>query len=152
MHISIKRNLQLFLMLFVVIGFTGCGNEGLESVRGTVTIAGQPAPAGLYVSFDPIAPDGSSSFGYTDDKGTYYLRFNVHRDGATQGMNRVSVSVPTGAMQEDGTMSVNSELSKISIPPEFNAKTKLEFDVQPGSNTFDIELPAECLKQSTKRR
>ncbi|MFN3150363.1 hypothetical protein [Bremerella sp.] len=49
-------------------------------------------------------------------------------------------------------MSLDSELAKISSPPEFNAKTSLEFGVKPGSNTFDIELPVECLKGSSKRR
>ena len=55
-------------------------------------------------------------------------------------------------MQEDGTISLDSALAKIPSPPEFKAKTSLEFGVKPGRNAFDFELPVAYLKGSSNRR
>ncbi|MEW4562705.1 hypothetical protein AB1K70_09275 [Bremerella sp. JC770] len=128
--------------LFALVTFSGCGGSGLPSVTGMVTIDGQPAPEGLQISFQPDVPNSSTSLGITDASGNYEMKFNPSISGVMAGTSKVRVWVPR-KMGAEGIPAIPSQLKGIKIPREFNEDTTLTFEVQNGSNTFDIDIPSK---------
>src|SRR5256885_2803991 len=77
----------------------GCGSRGdLASVRGKVTLDGQPLPD-AFVVFAPTKK-GTTSYGRTDAGGNYEMMFTDYQKGAWLGENSVRIS--TGDLGSGG--------------------------------------------------
>lgn len=142
---------QLFLINIALVVLTGCGSEDvkLASVAGIVTMNGMPLP-GATVLFRPrtTAEDSdvkgaAESFGKTDENGRYELAVVMtDDDGAVVGPHDVSITLD---VFEDILPSYDASgkdrRGPNPIPPQYNLKTTLEFDVPPaGAEDADFKL------------
>lgn len=138
----------------------GCGSGGPElgEVSGQVTMDDQPVPNAV-VTFTPV-DGGRPSTGATDENGNYTLAFGK-QPGALVGTHKVSVtSMSTAGETMDPNMSSDSDAYakqamggsasdydnatvEESIPAKYNTETILEYEVESGSNTINIELESE---------
>ncbi len=109
------------MLLSCVVGCGGRSDVG--TVTGKVTFGGQPLRA-AEVQFNPDAA-GRNSVGYTDANGEYELLYTPSVNGALVGQHNIAVLDRSG---------------KTPIPSEF---TSLKFEVKPGSNRFDIDIPSK---------
>ena len=127
----------------LLVAAAGCaGVDGFAPVSGVVTLDGKPY-GNAVVSFQPIgtkdnpAP-GRGSSAYTDENGRFVLRCDDRFDGALIGKHQVRImtrgsdvvgQVPDGVSSDDGA----PPAGKVDpIPPEWNALSKVEFDVPKG--------------------
>src|SRR6476660_1073784 len=86
-------------MIALAIGWIGCGSRGdLASVRGKVTLDGQPLPDAFVVYAPTI--NGTTSYGRTDARGNYEMMFTDYQKGAWIGENSVRIS--TGDLGSGG--------------------------------------------------
>ena len=118
---------------------TGCAPKMGATVTGRVSFDGEPAPAGVIVTFQPQVPNSSASTGVTDPDGRYDLRFNARLRGAMPGESLVSLAIAEDAgsdRPEDGTEARRRPV----IPPHYGAKSTLRKDVKPGPNVIDIDV------------
>ncbi len=114
---------------------TGCAPKMGATVTGRVSFDGEPAPAGVIVTFQPQVPNSSASTGVTDPDGRYDLRFNARLRGAMPGESVVWLAIA----EEVGT-SGSTTRKPPTIPPHYGAKSTLRKDVKPGPNVIDIEI------------
>jgi hypothetical protein len=135
--------LPLAILLLVTVA-VGCGRRGMEStVSGTVTVAGEPVPAGVEVEFLPRAVGASPSKGVTDAGGRYVLWFNAYVAGAMPGDHTVSVTVPRVSNPDGSPGGVAPGLEGVRIPADYSGlPSPLLHTVQPGRNVIDIDIPA----------
>jgi hypothetical protein len=133
------RRLPVFVGLAVLA--LGCGDgRRFGTVSGKVTLDGAPL-ADARVNFQPIGDarnTGIGSFGKTDADGQYTLTLiDEKAQGAIVGKHRVMIraitSTPDPARDDERP-------SPDRVPPEYNLKSTLTFDVQPGANTANWEL------------
>ena len=132
-----------FCFILAAMGLlaSGCGPASdmpeLGEVTGTVKLNDQPLPnAAVY--FWPKA-GGRTSEAITDANGQYELQYNVAEKGAKIGLCEVRVTTECSEeTDEDGN--VIRPAQKELVPPQYNAKSTLEFDVKAGQNTFDINI------------
>lgn len=112
----------------------GCGGSGPDfgEVQGKVTIDGQPVE-GLEITFDPQFTGGSPSLGTTDAQGNYWARFSISRDGAWVGKHTLRIN---GVTYNDS----GAEIILAKIPAEYGDESQQEFEVKPGSNTFNLDV------------
>lgn len=140
--------------LLTAIMLTGCGGgSNLPSgdtgtVRGRVTYQGNPVPEGCTVIFIRDE-DGLIGTGKVDAGGDYLLKM---RDGLkiVVGTYRVSLTPPNlaeGKSQDEVMeLSMSGKLVDAAtfkeIPERFRnpESSTLVYDVQPGANTFDIDM------------
>jgi hypothetical protein len=108
----------------------------LGRVSGVVTKGGKPLPGAL-VTFEPFEPSKSlgdripgGASALTNEDGEYDLKYLEDVRGAAVGKNRVWVSL----IGPDG---------REVVPPQskFGYGSTDVFDVKPGSNEFNIEIP-----------
>src|SRR6476646_5533251 len=93
---AVRRVCWLAVLVAVL---PGCGSRGdLGSVRGKVTLDGQPLPA-AFVVFGP-PKKGTTSYGRTDGGGNYEMMFTDSQTGAWIGVNSVRIS--TGDLGSGG--------------------------------------------------
>jgi hypothetical protein len=127
---QVNKSLFFYAGLFAgaLSWISGC-SEGPElgDVHGIVTYNKQPVH-GAVIEFRPVG-EGKQSVGYSNEQGEYELQYTLQRGGALIGRHKVSVRVhpPVGAKAPP-------------VPAKFGRNSEVEFDVQPGSNQFDIEL------------
>lgn len=138
MYIRCSFGIALVVGLFLA-PFCGCRPSVGATAVGTITIDGQPAPAGIRVDFEPQVKGSSSSTGYTDAKGRYELKFNVNTIGVMPGESLVRLSIqPT--FTGDGKPSLPEELRAIRLPDSVGMKSTLRRTVKPGANQIDIAV------------
>jgi hypothetical protein len=113
------------------------GRSELASVRGTVTLDGQPL-ADAFVVFAPTKA-GTTSYGKTDAAGRYEMLFKDKEPGAWIGENLVRIS--TGDLGSGGKAGPRER-----VPVVYNQKTTLKREVRPGENTFDFDLKSDAGK------
>ena len=85
--------LRISLMMLVCFGLafmSGCGSDGLASLKGNVTVDGQPAPAGIGLEFNPI-DSGSPSYAVTDENGEFVAAYTFKRMGIEPGEHRIKL-------------------------------------------------------------
>jgi hypothetical protein len=106
----------------------GCGrsNSKLAEVSGRVTYNGEPFP-GVHLEFNPDGP-GRPSSGYTDQNGEYTARYTEDQNGALIGKHEVLLKT-----YDDPATAV------MRVPADY---AKMEFEVKPGSNRFDVDIQA----------
>jgi hypothetical protein len=124
----VKRAFVSIVVLGAVALVSGCGG-GPASVSGVVTLDGKPVE-GATVNFTPASGDGGGlggSYGKTDAEGRYALRtIAADKPGAAAGKHKVTISLA----KADPT---NPEgAAKDLIPPKYNVKSDLTFDVPSG--------------------
>ena len=119
-----RINLALVLLLLA-----GCGGPKTYPVTGQITWAGKPIEKG-FIAF--LAADGQSSEAVGQIiNGQYSLM-------APPGMKRVEVY----ADQSGGFDKVmQQEIRFPLVTADYNANTKLQFEVLPQSNTYNLTLP-----------
>jgi hypothetical protein len=128
------------LGLFLIAGCNA--SSKVAAVSGIVTLDGQPL-ANAAVSFQPTGNDrlnpGPGSTGLTNDKGEYTLEVTGRGHGAIVGLHRVEISCievgGTNRPQEDPRTKPRDR-----VPPEYNFRSKLTFEVKPGKNTANFDL------------
>ena len=114
-----KRPIHYGFFAAMLIGFAasvGCGSGALPSLSGTVTIDGNPAPAGVALQFSPTSEGGSPSYAQTDANGNYEAQFSFNKTGIQPGEHSVKLipgSVET-PMPEIGS---RGGRAKTKIPP-----------------------------------
>lgn len=146
--------LALLAMIGTVSMVSGCGSGGnlpagaTGTVRGNVKYNGKPVPAGCSVVFIRD-DDGLIGTGVVNSDGDYVLRM---RDGlkVVVGVYRVSVTPPDVAanlnqdeimrLQAAGKLPDPATVKEVPMKYRSPEGSSLICDVQPGSNTFDIEM------------
>jgi len=102
----------------------------ITEVNGTVRVDGKPT-AGIQVVFEPLVKDLPRAIARTNKEGSYTLgrQGPGTKSGAAAGKYRVKV------------MSDTEREDPVVVPPEYNVKSTLEFEVVPGRvNVFDIDI------------
>jgi hypothetical protein len=127
-----RRTALPILVAAVAIAATGCGDWWLRitEVSGTIRIDGKPAK-GVQVVFQPQDSSRPRALAQTDKDGVFRLgrQGPGNRQGAAAGKYRVQLLTDTDSP------------NAVIIPPEYNVKTTLEFDVIPGkANVFDVDV------------
>jgi hypothetical protein len=126
-------------LLAALVALAGCeGGPEVGEVTGTVTVDGQTPPPGSSITFVPT--DGKSpTAGASIEGGRYAAKVPV-------GAARVEIRVPrpagkprAGAGGPDGP-GPGGDIIEESLPPRYNEKTELTFDVKPGRNEKNWDL------------
>jgi len=112
----------------------GCGGERPAEVSGSVTIDGKPLPDGEII-FEPA--DGVKT------PAAAKVKDGVYTVMVLPGSKKVKVTASRPPKKRDPVL--GDAAREPSIGPEFNDRTTLTFDVQPGINAganFEVkELP-----------
>jgi hypothetical protein len=129
----------------------GCSGGGdFAPVSGVVTLDGKPYSKAA-VSFQPVGDKdnpypGRGSSAYTDENGRYVLTSDNTTDGAVVGKHLVRITTRYDQMPgEPGVGSPDNAaliVRRDPIPVEWNAESKVQFDVPPGGTdeaNFDIK-------------
>lgn len=125
-----------------LLSLAGCGGGSkgptLAPVVGTVTLDGKPL-AHARVVFQPTGPNASPSVGETDDSGSFELAFNRRSKGALPGSHTVRVTTAGVISDLSGKETVVEE----AVPPQYNQKSELKYDVKAEPNRFEIALESK---------
>jgi len=120
----------------------GCGGSDFGAeVSGRVTLDGNPVGPGVVV-FAPTAGNTNPPEGAILPDGSYFLK--TSRDvGLRPGAYKVAVSVYDVPDLKPGERT--SAPPKLVTPPKYSSveTSGLQFEVQPGGNTIDIELSSK---------
>jgi hypothetical protein len=116
-------------------------------VSGKVTLNGQPL-ANAYVSFQPIAKEGSVEAGpgssaTTDAQGRFTLKLTTGENGAVVGKHRVIISqvVSKNDPADDARPTRGGPPQMEKLPARYNSESKETFDVPSGgTDKADFEL------------
>jgi hypothetical protein len=139
--------LALCALLTAALGCSGGGD--FAPVSGVVTLDGKPYSKAA-VSFQPVGDKdnpypGRGSSAYTDENGRYVLTSDNVTDGAVVGKHLVRITTRYDQMPgEPGVGSPDNAaliVRRDPIPLEWNAESKVHFDVPPGGTdkaNFDI--------------
>lgn len=125
---------------------SGC--DGLASLEGTVTIDGEPAPAGVSLQFTPVTGKGSPSYASTDASGHYEAAFTFQKMGIQPGEHSVrlmpsQVETPMPRIGPDGRPVGPPPVSPLkNLPQEYYQEIQ-KITVEPGSNTINLDLKSE---------
>ena len=133
----------------IVFAITGCSGRGpgvpLAPVSGSVTLNGEPLPNAI-VEFNPKEPlsladksksGGGGSMAVTDADGAYVLRFDKRFEGAIVGEHLVRVR-PLPSDSDEQLDRKTEKQRKAEIMQIMS--TQLVYEVQPGQNSYDIDL------------
>jgi len=124
--------------LVVLACLPGC-EDGPRTgeVTGTVKVAGQIPPAGSSITFIPT--DGKSqTAGAMLQDGRYSVRVPV-------GMSKVEIRVPRPVSRPGSKVQgpgAEGGLIEESLPAKYNDQSELTFEVKPGKNEKNWDLPA----------
>lgn len=130
---------RLFLTCLLALVAIGCGDSRRQSIQGTVTVDGQPLPAGSIRFIPTKGVDGPSAGAEIVDG-----KFAVPKEtGTFSGTFQVQVTARRPAQ----TLTRNPESGQMErgfeqyIPAKYNRQTELTAEVKPGEdNTFTFEL------------
>jgi hypothetical protein len=92
---------------------------------------GQPL-ANVAVAFQPIGDSltpGAGSSGRTNEKGQYTLNVIGGGKGAVVGWHRVEINPTVEGPDDD-----KRPAPKLRIPPKYNLRSELKFEVKAGTN------------------
>lgn len=125
----LARVLAATALAALVIGCSD-GAPRLHKVTGTVTWEGKPVGAGVINFIDPTGQTAPASAKITDG------RFEAR---TTPGAKTVQVYNQRDAGFDKA---MNQVTFTNDVPPEYNAKSRLTFEVRPGDdNVYDAALP-----------
>jgi hypothetical protein len=136
------------LALALALAAAGCSSEAnpvvplpRQAVSGTVTLDGQPLPAGT-IEFLPAGGGGDSTPTLTSG-GIKDGAFTIEEaQGPTPGKYRVAISSRTAAVvTADAEPSTGTKSGPEKVPGKYNKKTTLQAEVKgAGANTFTFDL------------
>lgn len=146
-----KRPIHYGFFAAILIGLAasvGCGSGALPSLSGTVTIDGNPAPAGVALQFSPTSEGGSPSYAQTDANGNYEAQFSFNKTGIQPGEHSVklipgSVETPMPEIGPNGRPVGPAPKNPLSGLPKTYWEEIEVITVQPGPNAHDIVLKSE---------
>lgn len=138
------------LLALAALCCVGCSGSGVAPVSGKVTLNGKALPHATVV-FQPDGgkEPGPGSTGTTDAEGKFELKSMAgNKPGAAVGKHKVSITAYSGDGEPDSSAppTPDKPFRKPLLPEEYNAKTKLTFDVPAGGTTsanFDLTAPAK---------
>jgi hypothetical protein len=137
---TVRRLLALGVILVIVGGCSGRPKNVARSVRGKVTLGGQPL-AGATVGFAPVE-GGSTAVGQTDANGNYKLIWGRSGsrliEGAQVGENTVNISTHV-----EGSPSAKPPRPEVpeKVPYKYRtAEGALKATVKRGSNVINFDL------------
>lgn len=138
---SVRLSVMLLLTLFLSTGLgAGCrkNDAGRAAIGGEVRLDGKPLEKGS-ILFVPIDGTKGAATGGPIENGRYQL---PRQAGAAVGWNRVEIRATrsTGKMIQyaPGT-SPSMEILQL-VAPQFNAKSTLKINVQPETNTSNVDV------------
>jgi hypothetical protein len=117
----------------------GCGSNSMQSeVSGTVKLDGKPIGPGTIV-FVPTEKGRKSGNGLVESEGSYNVK-SSRGSGFSPGQYRVAVSIHE--MPKNVKRGDRPPLGKSLIPEKYEDETKsgLQYKVEAGRNTIDVEL------------
>jgi hypothetical protein len=142
------RARSLFVLGALLILVPGCGGHKFARVSGKVMLNNKPL-ANATVSFQPIAPEGSSQAGpgsqaKTNENGEFTLEVSTGQTGAVVGKHRVSISCLDPKVGDSDARPPRGGWPMADrVPKRYNAETELTFDVPPGgTDAADFTLTA----------
>jgi hypothetical protein len=110
----------------------------LGRVTGTVNLDGQPLPE-ANVEFQPVDPNGSPSFGFTDHDGEYELGYSLDRKGAVLGKHLVRIYTFRDETSREG---VPVEVPE-RLPPRYHEESQTHREVRRGNQRIDFQLTSD---------
>lgn len=117
----------------MVLCTCGCGDSSdVGQVEGLVTIDGNPAPAGVQITFEPEG-EATSSYAQTDAEGRYVMLLPGGDPGVAVGM--CTIYVDSEIEDEDG-----STVQTLRIPPEWGEGSTQKIDVKPGKQEKNLDI------------
>jgi hypothetical protein len=142
MAIPGRASLRWGLALLLVGAVLGCGPAGPVRVSGTATRNGKPV---VHATIHFTPDSGRPSFGETDDKGRFSLRFDRKSEGVVVGSHRVHVEFrPKSPREEELRQS-----GELAFTPEQKAilekygkleGTPLRIDVTHDGQVIELQL------------
>ena len=143
-----NRILSCLLGVLILI-FTGCGDPPLFSLKGKVTLGGEPKDR-LIVYFNPVDRQVdlfNLGVGETDANGNLTLRSSAG-NGLAAGKYRVSFmcmvddSGQSAGGLEDKNEDANYEVRDL-VPAPYNDRQQspVEFDIKRTENEFHFDIP-----------
>ncbi|HVK19579.1 MAG TPA: hypothetical protein VM533_21775 [Fimbriiglobus sp.] len=145
------RRLRYLAVAVVIVGYVGCGGDGLKRVpvTGKLTAKGVPIDNAT-VSFIPLdATLGEGGIGTTDSMGVYVLTGSRRGDvGVVPGQYKVRVS---RFMDKDGTIlkefkQADNPHAMETVPAPYSTPdSKMVVTVPEAGGTLDVELPVKLL-------
>ena len=138
--------MRVYVCLLCLAAFaTGCGGPKIVPVSGRISLANKPLPNASIV-FQPISEQhnpGPGSHAKTDKDGKFALKLLTGQgNGALVGLHKVIITAYEGddiAVPSSGS---NMAFRKALLPDEYNAKSKLKFDVPAtGTSEANFDLP-----------
>ena len=134
-HVSRRIGATCTALILGLALTTGCGWWlRITEVSGTVKVDGTPA-GGVQLVFDPLDKSRPRALARTGPDGRFQLgrQGPGNKSGAAAGKYIVRVMSDT-----DGG-------EGFAIPPEYNVRSTLEFEVVPGTaNVFDIDVESKA--------
>jgi hypothetical protein len=126
---------RLFVTGWLLLLIVGCGGNRPVPVSGQVKLNGKPL-ANASVAFVPekeIKGAGAGSEGKTDADGNFTLHMaQKDANGAFPGKYKVVISLHEGAGEQSNA---NPKTPRELVPAEYNAHSKLTFDVPDGGTS-----------------
>lgn len=146
--LSIRFNPAWIALFLAVCVFPGCGPSGPTRVEisGVVTLDGKPLESGSIAIIPEAGVEGPMAGGEIK-AGAYRIPAT---DGPTFGSHRVEIrawretgkATVAGVAGATGGPSAGGAVAQLemSIPAEYNTKSKLQITVEQGENHHDFDL------------
>ena len=148
-NVKIERPIACLILFSCVLACSGCGDPSLFSLKGKVTLGGEPKER-LIVYFDPIdrkVDKFNLGVGETDAEGNLILRSSAG-NGLAAGNYRVSFTYPVAESGEssgvtgDKNEAENLEFKEM-VPAPYNDRqsSPIEFYIERADNEFNYDIP-----------
>src|SRR3954447_8743448 len=137
--ISQRRTRIALAVAMILTLASGCHNSSMEpEVSGTVKLDGKPIGPGT-IAFVPTEQGRKSANGLVESDGSYNVK-TIRGSGLLAGQYRVAVSIHE--MPKNVKRGDRPPVGKSLIPEKYEDETKsgLQYKVEPGRNTIDVEL------------
>ncbi|WP_425399012.1 hypothetical protein [Aeoliella sp.] len=133
-----KQPLAILGIALLLVATSGCGADGQQTIKGTVTLDGTPLSDGR-ISLQPTQSGSTASAAITEGAYTIPLSVESH---PTSFVVRISSPQPTGKMisHPDAPGGKMEEIRE-SIPDRYNNASELTIELNsPADDTFDFDL------------
>lgn len=124
------------LLILSALCVTGCQDDGIATMSGTLLIDGEPAPEGTTLLFDPVGKGFRTSWGECDKNGYYEAQYSLQREGVCVGECTARLQMREDELPEEGV-----ELN-MKYPSKYYTEIKT-FTVEPGRNKVDFEISSK---------
>jgi hypothetical protein len=132
------------LSAFAILSVTGCGGPFDSSVRGKVTLDGNPLPRGV-VTYQPVS-GGPSAYAMIEENagGSYVIRTG-RGEGLPSGEYYVTVTANEPSASSHSSKGGPPPPGKLITPAWYRARetSGLKFTVQRGKNEINLELTSQ---------